>query len=285
MSTSTAQTSLSTPTKPAAAAVPESPGTWRHPRLEEISRRQESSSFTERNAKRVVVNLTVFLSLIIFHTVLSNILPPKRTFPYEVWYYANNVYWLLLALPLINVGTNLLPLMRRQDDLSDIPLTPGQRRLLGLPPSSAPPTPGSAYSTPPRYSRTPSISGSAGSRRSFSSPGGSNAHSPSASSYGSPANGSGSLLGVGGGSILASPGSPLLHKAVKGARRSSFSSSFSSLGSSTATGASVFGGAPPDSPSPNPAAAAKRSSVSLNSKWLYEKGREHRSSGTSWLYS
>jgi nucleoporin POM34 len=40
----------------------------------------------------------------------------------------------------------------------------------------------------------------------------------------------------------------------------------------------VFGEGPP---TPTPA-TGKRSSVSLNSKWLYEKGR--RNSGSSWLH-
>ncbi|KAI5918573.1 nuclear pore complex component-domain-containing protein [Camillea tinctor] len=279
---SSAQT-ISTPTKATASApLADSPGTWRHPRMQEITRRQEASNFTERNAKRVALNVAAFFTLILGHTVLSNVLPSRRTFSYELWYYFNNVYWLLLLLPVINIGFNLLPLLRPQDDLSDIPLTPGQRHLLGLPPSSAPPTPGSAYSTPPRYSRTPSISGSTGgSRRSFSSPG----HSPSASLYGS---GSGSFMSGAGASFMVSPGSPLLHKAMQGARRSSFSSiggAGFSPASSIATGASIFGGPPPDTPSPNPA-TMKRSTVSLNSKWLYEKGREHRgASGAAWLNS
>src|ERR1700709_2542966 len=55
----------------------------------------------------------------------------------------------------------LSPLWHPKDDMSDINLTPLQRQLLSLGPSSAPPTPGSAYSTPPRYPRsTPQSSGS-----------------------------------------------------------------------------------------------------------------------------
>ena len=166
-------------------------------------------------------------------------------------------------------------MVRTPDDLSDIPLTPGQRRLLGLPPSSRPPTPGSAYSTPPRFSRTPSV-GSASSRRSFST-------SP-ASNRGSPINGSGSINGAGGFAGIGSPSSPLLQKAMNGARRSSIGSLGSpspSLGASL--GASLF---VPDSPSPNPAAATgKRSSIGLNSKWLYEKGRERRASGNARLFA
>src|SRR3569833_2700761 len=84
--------------------------------------------------------------------------------------------------------------------MSDIPLTPGQRKLLGLPASSAPPTPGSKFSTPPRYSRTPSISGSVGSNKSYAS---------------SPLSGKGSPTALGGrinGSPYSPAGSPLHQK-------------------------------------------------------------------------
>lgn len=196
----------------------------------------------------------------------------------RVWYYSRYVYWAILAIPFFNIGANLLPLLRSKDDLSDIPLTPGQRRLLGLPPTSAPPTPGSVYSTPPRYSRTPSISGSAGSKRSFSG-------SP-ASNHASPTTGSGGEKNF---SIIGSPNSPLLQKAMNGARRSSFGSSGSIFGNSTfgastfgaSTASSIYGGVP-DSPSPM---TGKRSTVGLNNKWLYERGRDRRSSGNAWLHT
>ena len=75
---------------------------------------------------------------------------------------------------------------------------------------------------------------------------------------------------------------------MNGARRSSIGSLGSpspSLGISF--GASSFGASlfVPDSPSPNPAAAGKRSSIGLNSKWLYEKGRERRASGNARLFA
>lgn len=75
-----------------------------------------------------------------------------------------------------------------------------------------------------------------------------------------------------------SPASPLLQKAIAGgmggARRSSFGST--SLGASTAT--SLFDEGPA-TPSPS---SGKRSSVGLNNKWLYEKGR--RTSNNSFLH-
>ncbi|KAI6080254.1 NPCC-domain-containing protein [Hypoxylon rubiginosum] len=276
MSRAMAQTAMvSTPQKQSAATpVTDSPGTWRHPRMQEIVRRQEAATFTDKNVRRVAINVAILSIIILIHGLLARVLPAKKSFPYLVWYYSRYVYWAILFIPTFNIGTNLLPLVRHKDDLSDIPLTPSQRKLLGLPPSSVQPTPGSVYSTPPRFSRTPSISGSAGSKRSFSS----SPRSPF-SNQGSPiaSNGNGNLGGLG------SPSSPLLQKAMSGARRSSLGSlgSPNLLGVSTAT--SLFGGAP-DSPTPNP--AAKRSSVGLNSKWLYERGRDRKSSsGNAWSYT
>ncbi|KAI1801653.1 NPCC-domain-containing protein [Daldinia bambusicola] len=285
-----------TPKKPTPATPPptDSPGTWRHPRLEEITRRQEATTFTDGNIRRIIVNIVVLVALIILHSLVARVLPPKKSFPYayasisqfihfsnanssSVWSYARYAYWAVLAIPLFNIGTNLLPLIRPKDDLSDIPLTPGQRRLLGLPPSSAPPTPGSAYSTPPRYSRTPSISGSTASKRSFSA-------SPrsSSSNYGSLSGGNGNsnLAGFG------SPQSPLLQKAMNGARRSSISSLGSSgmFGASTGFSSSFYGGVP-DSPSPSPA-AGKRSTVGLSSKWMYERAQNRKNTtSNAWLYN
>lgn len=163
---------------------------------------------------------------------------------------------------IFNILVALLPLVRPKDDLSDIPLTPAQRSLLGLPPSATPPTPGSQYITPPRYPRS--------STPLSSTPNSSYSNSP-ASGRGSPTLGTPSKM-----STFSPNASPLLHKAIGGgmggARRSSYGSP-SPLG----PGGS---GAAPSTPSPS---TGKGTSVGLNSKWLYEKGR--RSSGNSRLFS
>lgn len=167
----------------------------------------------------------------------------------------NFLGWVLLALEFVcltNVAIAIMPYFRTEDDLADIALTPAQRKLLGLPPTAAVPTPDAQFNTPPRYSRTPSIS-SVGSRGSFNS---------------SPLSGRGSPLPQGGTSY--SPiGSPLLQKGVNG-RRLSFGSP-NSFGLSTSS--NPFAESGPPSPSPG-----KRTSVSLNSKWLYEKGRRSSTS-------
>ena len=165
-----------------------------------------------------------------------------------------------------NIILACLPLFRKEDPVSDIPLTPAQRKLLGLPPSSATPTPGSQYVTPPRYARTPTpLSGSPANKGNYSTSPLSGKRSPTASMQGSPF----------------SPGaSPLLQKAMGGGlngnRRHSYGSP-SPLG----PGASRMNmPETPGSPSPT---TAKGSNIGLNSKWLYDKGR--RNSGNTRLYT
>lgn len=165
-----------------------------------------------------------------------------------------------------------MPLFRARDEMTDIPLTDAQRKLLGLAPAPPASSPSNdlAFSTPPRYSRTPSVAGSVGSRGSYT-------NSP-LSGRGSPFQNS-TTGGGGGGSPFSPPvESPLLPKSSSSLfgggvndRRSSSGSPFSA-----STSMNLLGD--PSSPSP----AGKRTSVGLNSKWLYEKGR--RSSGSAWVH-
>ncbi|GAW18977.1 hypothetical protein ANO14919_084610 [Xylariales sp. No.14919] len=264
MASTTAQTSVSTPKTPIktpTTPTTESPGTWRHPRIQEITKRQEASHFTEKNIRRILINFALLLALIYLQSYIKKALPPRRSAP-QVWTYFKYAYYIILAVPLLNIGLNFWPLFRARDDFSDIPLTPGQRKLLGLPQSSAPPTPGSVYSTPPRYTRTPSASGSAGSRRSFSSSP-ILTRSPSGQESPTPA---GNRAG------LVSPGHHLLQKATFGARRSSLGSmgSPSPVRGGISTGSIFLSG--PESPSPSSSPAGTRSTVGLNSKWRYDKG-------------
>lgn len=170
-------------------------------------------------------------------------------------------------MPILNIVSACLPLVRQEDDLSDIPLTPAQRKLLGLPPTSAAPTPDAKYSTPPRYSRTPSMAGSVGSQRSYAS---------------SPLSGRGSPAPIY--SASDSPYSPVaspLYKKGLDVSTSSRRSSIGSLGSPSPFAASTSTNLFSDPGSPSPS-GGKRTSVGLNNKWLYERGR--RSSGSGWMH-
>ncbi|KAI5461274.1 nuclear pore complex component-domain-containing protein [Mariannaea sp. PMI_226] len=238
--------------------VTDSPGTWRHPRLDEITRRRNATTFSDKNVYQIFSNVIAFCALWAAHLV-PKLQMGSRIFPSSVTFYLSWAWFIFKLIPLINIGIACLPLIRPKDDITDIALTPAQRKLLGLPPAAVAPTPDTKFSTPPRYSRTPSIAGSVGSRGSYNS---------------SPLSGRGSPAVQGSGSPL---GSPLFQKSVNGfgnGRRSSIGSGSPFSGS---TSTNLF--SDPTSPSPS---GGKRTSVGLNSKWLYEKGR--RSSGSAWAH-
>ncbi|KAK4137658.1 NPCC-domain-containing protein [Trichocladium antarcticum] len=258
-------------------AVKESPGNWKHPRLTEITRRQSKTIFSEKNIRQIAYNVAALFGVGVLREVVLPLVPAKLLTP-TLKQYSSWISAALLLIPLINIAIALLPLARPRDDLADIPLTPAQRRLLGLPPSSRGATPNSVYSTPPRYSRTPSLAGSPVSIKSYATGSPLSSPTPYAFSRNSPSPAKQQQQYSPSGAV-----SPLLHKAVVGnghaaaaaARASSFGSP-SPLGASTAS--SVFGEGPA---TPTPA-GGKRSSVGLNSKWLYEKGR--RNSSSNWLH-
>jgi nucleoporin POM34 len=172
--------------------------------------------------------------------------------------YSSYLYNLLRVVLVINIGVALWPLLRRKDDLADIALTPAQRKLLGLPASEGPATPGAAYVTPPRYPRSATPQSGSPSNA-FNRSTASDKHSATpGSSKTSP---------------FAPSASPLLSRtsgALGSGKRSSFGSP-SPLGFGASKG-SFFD--TPGTPSPS---AGKGPSVSLNNKWLWEKGRRSSS--------
>lgn len=65
-----------TPVK-AAAPITDSPGTWRHPRLNEITRRREASTFTEKNVRKIVYNVCWLVVLGVAHLLAKAYIDPK----------------------------------------------------------------------------------------------------------------------------------------------------------------------------------------------------------------
>ncbi|KAF4965020.1 hypothetical protein FZEAL_10817 [Fusarium zealandicum] len=253
---------MSTPVKTTTIggpAVTDSPGTWRHPRLNEITRRRNATTFAEKNVRQIAYNVIALLGFWSAQLLAKfNIGAQAQVSLHALIVYVSWAWFILQLIPFINIGIACLPLIRPKDDLSDIPLTAAQRKLLGLAPVSAAPVPDAKFSTPPRYSRTPSLAGSASSRGSYS---------------GSPLSGRGSPAMQGSsGSPL---GSPLFQKSINSfgnGRRSSIGSA-SPFAASSST--NLFSDPTPPSPS-----GGKKTSVGLNNKWLYEKGR--RSSVNAW---
>ncbi|KAE8352755.1 nuclear pore complex component-domain-containing protein [Aspergillus coremiiformis] len=266
--------SLSAPSTPRAAPSPaptsdesRTPGKWRHPQLNEIVRRQNAGTFGEHNIRRLLWNGAALIATWIFgNSFKSYFHRLQKASRYST--YPDLSLCVLQIVFVLNILVALYPLFRPKDNLSDISLTPTQRALLGLDPSATPPpTPGSAYITPPKYRLS-----------------GSRAASP-ASRSGSPLSTSASASGrrVSSSALFSPSTSPLLHKAVSNGgrdngRRPSFSSP-SPLGRSSPFRESSLGSSVgPATPSP---VGGKRVSLGLSNKWLYERSRRLSASNGS----
>ncbi|OAX84424.1 hypothetical protein ACJ72_01202 [Emergomyces africanus] len=240
-------------------------GTWRHPQLKEIVRRQNASTFGDRNIKKIALNGGCLMASGFLGTSfrqcslwLGSIL--------NIPTYPDLVLLTIRLLLLVNIVVALYPLYRPKDDLSDIPLTPSQRSLLGLDPSnSAPVTPGTKYITPPRYRL------SSGSRKASPI---STSPSPLSGRSGSQSTGMSQE-----GNLYSPSPSPLFHKAMGNGtqevrRRQSFGSP-SPLGRSNLREGSVLRVPSTPNPSGNGSSTGNgnNANVVLTNKWLYEKTR------------
>ncbi|ERF75880.1 hypothetical protein EPUS_01246 [Endocarpon pusillum Z07020] len=176
-----------TPTPTSLPAPPPSPGTWRHPQFTEIVSRRNASTFSDQDFKRAAFNLVALLLSFTFntqvHATFRTIIQTIPNLSHQIQPTTTYTTYVLLTLRLyflLNLFLALLPLLRSRtnDTISDIPLTPSQRVLMGLPPSPSPtkrtPVAGVAaalltigssssnspvtssptYITPPRYKRT-----------------------------------------------------------------------------------------------------------------------------------
>ncbi|KAL5335816.1 nuclear pore complex component-domain-containing protein [Aspergillus crustosus] len=242
----------------------QTPGKWRHPHLNEIVRRQHAVTFGDHDAKRLLWNGFALFGTWIFGGTFRH---------YALWFqekteissHADLFLLLLRLIFLVNIIIALVPLFAPKDEISDIPLTPTQRALLGLDPSaSSASTPATSYATPPKYRVTS----------------GSRAVSP-ASFSGSPLSASANASSPRFSSSTPFPPSPspLLHKMVanngrENVRRQSFGSS-SPLSRGSPFKESIVA---PASPSP---ATGKRGSLGLSNKWLYERSRRLSASNGS----
>lgn len=251
---------------------------WIHPRMDEIIRRRNATNFDGSNMKSILLSAVLILATFYVPGVLyemcvlspcgrwsnpnlCNSLPTqwsRSIHPYPIY-----ALWITRLLFLANIGLATLPLWRKPDACEDIPLTPSQRQLMGLPPMSRPATPQEKeqYVTPPRFSRSNTP------RSTSSSVRGEVSGSP-LSGRGTPVDNSGSFLRSSIDSQRRMSGSPLTGgSALKSGgerRRLSYTSnrssplSFSEFESSGSLQTPTKGSRP---------------SMGLNNKWLYEKGR------------
>ena len=294
-----------------------SPGTWQHPKLKEITRRQAAARFSGRDAKITGANTALLFASIYFGSALHSLLsyaasPLNDIYPSTtIATYTLTIFRLYI---LINIALTLRPLspyLAKHDTISDIPLTPSQRSLLGLPPSPSPAS--SGFITPPRYRRSSSsftsLSSTTSNANANNSP-----RSISANYASSPLSTSRYTLGFSPGSQSQSPfsrtaqrtasgspfsyspsASPLLHKAVGRGLEPDFASTTTTTFNGSTTSTSGFNFSPGlsrsqsvkersgrsaakddldigGSPSPKGFGGIKRD-PKLNYKWLYQTGR------------
>ncbi|KAK1073050.1 hypothetical protein LTR33_010076 [Friedmanniomyces endolithicus] len=247
----------STPQRPSTtqgdASPIATPGEWQHPRYQELVQRQNANRFDATNMRIVGMNTGFMATSILVPFLISLILPRSWLLIAEP-YYTYTLFAIRLFFAL-NIVFAFTPLLKPRDNCDDVPLTPSQRQLLGLPPMSRPATPQEQqqYVTPPRYSRSATPQ--------------SNTSSLRAQGSGSPLNGrplESSTSQLRQRSVSGSPGlgpSPLAYGLKSGGRRTSFQSSPLSTPDFDAAG------------SISTPTKSGKASVGLNSKWLYEKGR------------
>ncbi|KAK4565746.1 hypothetical protein LTR86_003595 [Recurvomyces mirabilis] len=274
---------VSSPQKPATPLMQPSPavstpGQWQHPRMQEVIRRQNANRFDASNMRVIGLNIgfmvtSIFIPLFAWNmygqssgtSMTSTDTPASLPHPWILAAepYSSYFLYLLRAFFTINIILAFAPLFRPKDNCDDVPLNPSQRQLMGLPPMSRPATPQeeAQYVTPPRYSRSATPQSS---------------NSLRAQASGSPLSGRG-------------PGTPMdssqLRRSVSGSPRPS------TLGTPTGQHSrSSFGRNSPLSTLEFDAAGSistptknNKASVSLNSKWLYEKGRASPRSSFSGL--
>ncbi|KAI5303460.1 hypothetical protein KEM56_007525 [Ascosphaera pollenicola] len=262
------QTPQNKPAVPSETVAP-SPGKWRHPQYDEIVRRQNASTFGERHVRILVLNALALLAVHVLHALMFRKSAKQSQYALYLPTTAPDIVFLIIRLYfVVNMMIALFPLFRPKDTFSDIPLTPSQRAVLGISTKEpVPETPGSVYSTPPRYkpvsANIRNISGK-GSNSPTGSPLSPGFRSPSyrrAPSSPSPL-------------FQRSMNSPDLNASVSSAAggystptRATFGSSYTSSGLQDSL-ASAY---PPSSPS---LSSPKRVVTPyLANKWLYEKTR------------
>lgn len=285
--TATAASPAHTPSSPrtpnanGAHSTPNTTPGWLHPRMDEVIRRRNASNFDTRNMRAVLLSAAVIAFSFFMPNLLGSayvqpttslhgnmlILLTSVPLPWQqiLAPYPNYILWAARLIVLSNALFACKPLLLTPDACEDVPLTPQQRKLLGLPPMTRPATPQEReqYVTPPRFSRSATPRSSSGSVRIESG------DSP-LSGRATPVDANGSFRMSGGGSPFASPtvrGSGSPYSVQDGGERRRLS--YNNPRSSPLT-VSEFEAMS----NPSPSGGRKdRASVGLNNKWLYEKGR------------
>lgn len=254
---------------------------WIHPRMDEVLRRRDATNFDNNNVRAIALSSAIIVVSFFVPNLLHRMfvqlpgpsmvvstdgssLPPAWL--HAIQPYPNYALWLIRLVFTLSIGVALIPLLRVPDTCEDIPLTPSQRQLLGLPPMSRAATPQEQqqYFTPPRFSRSNTPRSSSSSIRPEPS------DSP-LSGRGTPLDGS-SFRAPGSASSFSPAG---LQRTMSGSQNSAMRAggaerrlSFTSTRSSPLSLSEFEAVGNVQTPT-----KGHRASMGLNNKWLYEKGK------------
>ncbi|KAF3927228.1 hypothetical protein ABW20_dc0106444 [Dactylellina cionopaga] len=155
------------PVTPSRTAHPKgqgTPGSWKHPKFDEILRRQDARSLSDRRLSQALKNssaliVSFIVTYFFYHSPIYSSLPKNDFFDIIyilVAFSINGVRFLFVY----NIFDAIFGTIRGPDPMIDIPLTPDQRSTLSLPPTpnSIVVAPVAAetshYITPPRYNKS-----------------------------------------------------------------------------------------------------------------------------------
>ncbi|KAK9471602.1 nuclear pore complex component-domain-containing protein [Dipodascopsis tothii] len=142
------------PTTPATPAdVPT--GSWKHPSLDAVQRRGAAREFTQATSRRMVLNAVSWIAFHVGSRALASLAWMQELYAANE-IFSRNLHYAGVALQMLflwNIIDGLIKLARPQDRFEDLPLTPSQRKLLGLNPDVVPSKPVTPM-TPPKYVKT-----------------------------------------------------------------------------------------------------------------------------------
>ncbi|KAK6523810.1 hypothetical protein TWF281_001778 [Arthrobotrys megalospora] len=154
------------PVTPSRAGGPNgqgTPGSWKHPKLDEVLRRQDARSFSDRRVSRALKNAgalgtTFVITHLFYGSRIYSGLPRNdvANIFYLGVFYSIFITRVILAY---NIAFAIVGPLLGPDPMTDIPLTEDQRSSLSLPPTPQSavanhPADVSHYITPPRYNRS-----------------------------------------------------------------------------------------------------------------------------------
>ncbi|KAK9460353.1 nuclear pore complex component-domain-containing protein [Lipomyces oligophaga] len=146
---STPKTPHDTPTTP----IPT--GQWRHPAFDQVNSRLSKKEFTQSTSRKMVLNAVAWAFLSIISRLVSK-WSWMLDLASENLKFTKHMKLVAIALQLLflyNIADGMIRLIRPKDNLQDVPLTPNQRKLMGLDDSVKTLSPSSPI-TPPRYTKS-----------------------------------------------------------------------------------------------------------------------------------